>query len=255
MIQILRSQVATLAVLSLALLAQLPHAAEVFMIAGASHGWLAWLHGLAYAVALELAVLLFVVQERRSESYGFAIVSVLVNLAYYAERVSLFSVQALPAWLISLALPIAIALYSHAIAGDSSVVEVPRWLRNLWHDNWLRTAGEVPQAEKPQPLVLDVVVGDNGCASDVVALDDDTQAESAQLDDLDTQVVAAVRAGHTTAFAISKVVDASLTTLKRRKQAGSEEYIGRIPALVERGVLRNSSGAGGNEYRLAEGWL
>jgi len=43
-------------------------------------------------------------------------VSVLVNLAYYAQRVQLFSVHGLSAWLISVALPVAIALYSHAVA-------------------------------------------------------------------------------------------------------------------------------------------
>jgi hypothetical protein len=118
MIKVLRSQVATLVVLTLALLAQLPHAAEVFKEAGHASGVMGWLHSYSYAIALELAVLLFVVQGRRRESYGFAFVSVLVNLAYYAERGPLFSMDALPAWLISLALSIAIALYSHSLAHE-----------------------------------------------------------------------------------------------------------------------------------------
>lgn len=116
MIEFLRSKIATLCVLVLALVAQLPHAAEVFMQAGAVRGWWAVLHGGAYAMALELAVLLFVVQGHRAASYAFAGVSVLVNLAYYAERVSLLSVHGASAWLISIALPVAIALYSHAVA-------------------------------------------------------------------------------------------------------------------------------------------
>lgn len=157
MIELLRSQVATLTVLALALLAQLPHAAEVFMQAGGASGWWGWLHGLAYAIALELAVLLFVVQERRKESYGFAFVSVLVNLAYYAERVQLFSVQALPAWLISLALPIAIALYSHAIAEAGDVqVDVRKWwlqVRKLFD-----ASAQPPEVEAVQVASRD---GDN----------------------------------------------------------------------------------------------
>ena len=140
MIEFLRSKIATLCVLVLALVAQLPHAAEVFMQAGAlrqAQGlqwWLGALHGGAYAMALELAVLLFVVQGHRAASYAFAGVSVLVNLAYYAERVELFSVHGLSAWLISIALPVAIALYSHAVADapDSAMAfDVRAWWAKL----------------------------------------------------------------------------------------------------------------------------
>ena len=112
----LRTPIATLIVLVAALLAQLPHAADVFRLA--VHGDGAWqvAHSYSYAIALELAVLLFVVQRRNVESYLFAAVSVCVNLAYYAlHGVNLFTVAALPAWLISIALPAAIARYSHLI--------------------------------------------------------------------------------------------------------------------------------------------
>ena len=144
MIAILRSQVATLCVLALALLAQLPHAAWVFMQAGASHdatfGIIQKLHGYSYAIALELAVLLFVVQERRKESYGFAFVSVLVNLAYYANHgVNLASASALDEWLISLALPVAIALYSHSLAGDDDLHFSWSWLQVV--RKWLPLQG------------------------------------------------------------------------------------------------------------------
>lgn len=112
----LRTPVATLAVLCMALLAQLPHAADVFRMIVGADGWAAVAHGYAYAVALELAVLLFVVQRRDAESYLFAAVSVLVNLSYYAlHGIDLFSVAALPAWLVSIALPAAIARYSHLL--------------------------------------------------------------------------------------------------------------------------------------------
>jgi hypothetical protein len=105
-------------VLVTALIAQLPHAADVFRLAVAGQGLAATLHSYSYAVALELAVLLFVVQRRNIESYIFAVASICMNLAYYAlHGINLISVEAAPAWLISVALPVAIALYSHLIVG------------------------------------------------------------------------------------------------------------------------------------------
>jgi DNA-directed RNA polymerase specialized sigma24 family protein len=51
-----------------------------------------------------------------------------MNLAYYAlHGINLISVAAAPAWLISVALPVAIALYSHLIVGathDDAVQKV-----------------------------------------------------------------------------------------------------------------------------------
>jgi hypothetical protein len=113
----LRTPIATLIVLCSALLAQLPHAADVFRLIVMGDGIWATLHSYTYAIALELAVLLFVVQRRNVESYIFAVVSILVNLSYYyLHGVALLTVAALPAWLVSIALPAAIAQYSHLIA-------------------------------------------------------------------------------------------------------------------------------------------
>ena len=122
----LRTPIATLIVLIAALLAQLPHAADVFRLVVHGDGIWQVLHSYSYAVALELAVLLFVVQRRNVESYLFAAVSVCVNLAYYAlHGVNLFTVAALPAWLISIALPAAIARYSHLIVDAAHVAPEP----------------------------------------------------------------------------------------------------------------------------------
>ena len=124
-IKFLRSPLATLIVLCSALLAQLPHASDVFRMIVAGNGWPAILHGFTYAVALELAVLLFVVQHRNVESYIFAAVSILVNLSYYyLHGVALLSVAALPAWLVSIALPAAIAQYSHLIVAATEQGEL-----------------------------------------------------------------------------------------------------------------------------------
>jgi hypothetical protein len=115
----LESSNATLAVLVLALVAQTPHAADVFRLIVHSEGWTAIAHSYSFAIALELAVLLFVVQNRQKESYGFAGVSIAMNLSYYAlHGVQLIAINALPALLVSVALPVAIARYSHAVAGS-----------------------------------------------------------------------------------------------------------------------------------------
>jgi len=115
----LRTPAATLIVLCAALASQVPHAADVFRLIVQGEGWPAVLHGYAYAIALELAVLLFVVQKRDLESYLFAAVSILVNLSYYSlHGVHLFTIAALPAWLVSIALPSAIARYSHLLVDE-----------------------------------------------------------------------------------------------------------------------------------------
>lgn len=126
-IPVLKSPNAVLAVLALALLAQMPHAADVFRltVSAENNAW-STAHSYSYAIALELAVLLFVVQNRQMESYGFAIVSVLVNLSYYGlHNINLFSLSAFPAYLISIALPVAIALYSHAVVDTEQAEQQP----------------------------------------------------------------------------------------------------------------------------------
>jgi hypothetical protein len=113
----LKSSDATLGVLVLALIAQTPHAADVFRLIVHSNGIAAVVHSYCFAIALELAVLMFVVQKRHKESYCFAGVSVAMNLSYYhLHDVQLIASSALPALLVSVALPVAIARYSHAVA-------------------------------------------------------------------------------------------------------------------------------------------
>jgi hypothetical protein len=146
----LRTPAATLAVLCMALIAQLPHAADVFRLIVAGEGWLAMLHGYAYAIALELAVLLFVVQRRDLESYLFACVSVCVNLSYYAlHGIDLFSVAALPAWLVSVALPAAIARYSHLLVDEPAPVGA---VDAAQPDNEPDAADEAPGAVQVAPV-------------------------------------------------------------------------------------------------------
>ena len=154
----LRTPVATLIVLCSALLAQLPHAADVFRLIVLGDGIWATLHSYTYAVALELAVLLFVVQRRNVESYLFAAVSILVNLSYYyLHGVALFTPAALPAWLVSIALPAAIAQYSHLIAAATAQTATPATQPRAWNWRfWRKAATRVvapaqTRADAPQP--------------------------------------------------------------------------------------------------------
>lgn len=116
-LDILRTPGAMLVALVLALVAQLEHTARVFsMVIGAQGVW-SQVHAYAFAIAVETAVLLFVLAGHRWISYGFAVATAATNLSYYAMHgVDLLSVAAIPAWLMSLLLPAAIVGYSHTIA-------------------------------------------------------------------------------------------------------------------------------------------
>lgn len=114
---VLRTPGAMLAALMLALVAQLEHTAQVFMLVVGAQGWQAQLHAYSFALAVETAVLLFVLAGHKRISYAFAVATFATNLSYYAMAgVNLLSVQGAPAWLMSLLLPAAIAFYSHTIA-------------------------------------------------------------------------------------------------------------------------------------------
>ena len=114
---LLRTPGAMLAALVLALIAQLEHTAQVFMLVVGASGWQAQLHAYAFALAVETAVLLFVLAGHKRISYAFALATFATNLSYYAMAgVDLLSVQGAPAWLMSLLLPAAIVGYSHTIA-------------------------------------------------------------------------------------------------------------------------------------------
>ena len=120
---ILRTPGAMLAALALALVAQLEHTAQVFLMVVGATGWQAQLHAYAFALAVETAVLLFVLAGHKRISYAFALATFATNLSYYAMAgVDLLSVQGAPAWLMSLLLPAAIMGYSHTIAERGGAV-------------------------------------------------------------------------------------------------------------------------------------
>lgn len=78
-----------------------------------------------------------------------------------------------------------------------------------------------------------------------VAEAEPAQVQNVDLDDKAQAILAAIRAGASTPYAISQATGIPQTTLKRKKD---DKYIGRLPALVAAGHLCN----GGTEYRLAE---
>lgn len=80
-----------------------------------------------------------------------------------------------------------------------------------------------------------------------VAIAEDLQT---QLDEMDTKILAALRNGAYTPYAISKATGIGITTLKRTDKA-TGKVSGRLPKLVAANMIHNSSGVDGSEYRLA----
>jgi len=101
---------AVIIVLVLALLAQMPHAQYVFFSNSHDASWFSWFQSWGAAVALEVAVLVFVIRSNTRVSWGFAAFSILINLMYY------YDVPHIAPLLLAAGLPVAIALYSHEVA-------------------------------------------------------------------------------------------------------------------------------------------
>jgi hypothetical protein len=113
----LRSPGAMMLALILALFAQGEHTAQVFAYFAHSTIGNGWLLAYAFACAVEVAVLLFVLRGHKYISYGFAGATFCTNLVYYAiGGVALLSPAALPVLLLSALLPACIVGYSHTIA-------------------------------------------------------------------------------------------------------------------------------------------
>jgi len=177
-VSILRTPLAVLIVLVSALAAQIPHASDVFRLVVGGDSPLAYAHGFVFALALEMAVLMFVVQQRQFESYGFAAVSVCMNLSYYhLHGVPLLSPSALPAWLVSVALPVAIAQYSHLLADATHTAAPPAPAQQAHDARAERTARGASGAHVDAQVrgLLDALDGDATGAPDATG---DARAEA-----------------------------------------------------------------------------
>jgi len=138
----LRSPGAMMLALTLALIAQGEHTAQVFNYFAHGGNNSAWLLSYAFACAVEVAVLLFVLRGHKRISYAFAGATFCTNLVYYwIGGVALLSVAVLPVLLLSALLPACIVGYSHIIA------ETPH-----------SAATSQPTAEAPAPHTASPIV-------------------------------------------------------------------------------------------------
>lgn len=154
-IEKLQTLSAVLGVLVLGLLAQMPHAQHVFFYLGTDKGWFGWVQSWFGAVALEFAVLVFVVRGKRLESWGFAVFSIAINMVYYYDpEVALWMPRA--TWLLSAGLPVAIALYSHEVAGKHGVNKVAEEVDTATLDvNTVDTDDQQVADEVDTPVAVD----------------------------------------------------------------------------------------------------
>lgn len=126
---------AVLSFLTLALVAQIPQVAALVLHIVGQGDWLSYLHAYTFAIALDGAILIFVTRQRTGLAWVFAIGSMLMNTTHYmppvlARHASLLDppaiVDIVGAALLSIALPFALAQYSHLASHDgSSGSEVP----------------------------------------------------------------------------------------------------------------------------------
>lgn len=251
---------ATLA-LVLCMWAQIPHSQHVF------EHWAKGQSGSAFAWGFEAAVLMFVVRGMHGASWTFAGLSALINVGYYGlQDVQMWTrldADNWLCWLLSLALPFTIAMYSHVLADvQGEGMHVPDWVPLLVAKgrSWLmldKSKASTQPIVDVQPSAQPIAEPEPSAPPDNASTQiDDTQPISepllAQLDEMNERIVASIRNGNYTPYAIAKDTGITLTTLKRRKGKNSDEYTGRLPQLIEMGIIHNSSGADGSEYRLVE---
>jgi len=136
----LRSPGAMMVALILALFPQGEHTAQVFLYFSHDRSNNAQFFAYAFAAAVEVAVLLFVLAGHKRISYLFAGASFLTNVVYYAiGGVAMLSVAVLPVLLLSALLPACIMGYSHTIAEKpQSGTEKPAKAAKVSRRHWWR---------------------------------------------------------------------------------------------------------------------
>ncbi len=149
-LDVLRSPGAMMVALVLALTAQGKHTADVFTYY--SHpGTPVWL-SYVFAGAVEVAVLLFVLNKHKLISYLFAVATFATNMVYYAiGGVDMTSVALVPVVLLSALLPGVIVGYSHTIAentikGETHATTAPATAKRRTWQFWRKPQDETPRA-------------------------------------------------------------------------------------------------------------
>ncbi len=142
-LSMLRSPGAMMVALVAILAAQGEHTAQVIAYFSHSGGEpLAY----AFAFAIEVAVLLFVMNGHKRISYGFAVATFFTNVIYYAiGGVELLSIAIAPVLLLSVLPPAAIVGYSHTIAdkpiqGTTPATKQPAKARRYRWQFWRKPA-------------------------------------------------------------------------------------------------------------------
>ena len=153
LLNFLRSPGAMVIALMLALLPQGEHTAQVVQYF--SHNAKSQPFSYAFAAAVEVAVLLFVMAGHRRISGMFAVASFLTNVVYYSiGDVNLLSVAALPVLLLSALLPACIMGYSHTVADKTT------------HDT-TASPPATPPVDAPHPVQLTAVTPAAPVSTDV----------------------------------------------------------------------------------------
>jgi hypothetical protein len=212
----LRSEAALLTLLTMALISQTPHTAVLFhrlspQMSGIAN-IAAWLHAIAYAIALEFATLVFVVRGQRSLAWLFAIVSIGVNLLYYAigEWTFLYITSAL---LVSVALPSSIAFYSHGIAQTAHATSAEPDAETTATDTAIAAQTDVQLAPEPaQPAAIIATQTDAKPAQPARKTQHKTARKPAQKMNADQRRLHIIEAGYTDASTIATQFNISLRT-------------------------------------------
>lgn len=157
---------AVLTFLSLALVAQIPHVAELVLHIVGRYDWLAYIHAYIVATAFDGAILVFVTRQRTGLAWVFAVGSMLMNMGHYvppvlARHPTLASPQAIvdvaAAILLSVALPFALAQYSHVASDAAHAMETEAFIPHNPVPPRPNDAPAVPPPalDEPQPMPAD----------------------------------------------------------------------------------------------------
>lgn len=164
-VKALRSSWAATVALAMVMWAQLPHSAYVFqhIILSGQDGW-------PFALGFEAAVLMFVVRNMHAASWFFATLSALINVLYYemhgAPMWHWLNSDNWGQWLLSLALPLVIAMYSHILAHvqeeDATQLQAQAWMHDAktWMQSRLATWRQPPATVQPAALQSAIDVQD-----------------------------------------------------------------------------------------------
>jgi len=211
--------------LGAALLAQAPHAMAVFArVAEAPDTIAAYAGGLAYALALEGATFYFVRNQQKAASYFFAFASVAMNVAYYMQPGPIATwTRDLRYWagaaIICIALPCAIAAYSHASAALALL------------------ADKVSSIAAPQVAAKSVSAPIPAKVEKVAQRPAQAAKNSALTIDMQAAILDAIKCGASTQAAVAEVVGVHPTTIGRN-----------IAPLRESGLIHRN----GNGWEIGE---